>query len=65
MGKPVWLLAPYGSGLLWYWSPRKGRHSLWHPSVELFEQDDQLNWDGAIEQMVDRLGGSRSKNWPN
>jgi tetratricopeptide (TPR) repeat protein len=55
MGKPVWLLAPYGSGLLWYWSPRRGGKSLWYPSIELFEQDDQLSWEDAIGEMARRL----------
>jgi len=57
MSKKVWLLAPFGSGLLWYWTPRNGRFSMWHPSVELFEQDFQLSWDCAISEMNVRLDG--------
>jgi len=43
------LLVPFGKGKLWYWHSMNG-HSLWYPSVRIFEQSANGNWDQAIAQ---------------
>jgi len=49
LGQRGALLAPYGKGKLWYWHSVNG-HSLWYPSVRIFEQSANGNWDQAIAQ---------------
>jgi tetratricopeptide (TPR) repeat protein len=55
MGLPVWLLAPFGQGLLWYWSARDGRMSLWYPTVEIFDQIHDPDWVSSVAEMAKRL----------
>ena len=43
------LLVPHGKGKLWYWHSVNG-HSLWYPSIRIFEQSANGNWDQAIAQ---------------
>ena len=43
------LLVPFGKGKLWYWHSVNG-HSLWYPSVRIFEQSANGSWEQAIAQ---------------
>jgi tetratricopeptide (TPR) repeat protein/ADP-heptose:LPS heptosyltransferase len=43
LGRPVWLLAPAGSGRIWYWF--HGREdSPWYPSMRVYSQSRPGSW---------------------
>ena len=50
LGKETLLLLPFSTGKLWYWNDLNGR-SLWYPSVKIFKQNTQGNWDSVIEDI--------------
>jgi hypothetical protein len=54
-GVPGYILAPRGKSLIWYWANRLNGHSLWYPTLELFEQTPTLSWDQPIQQIAARL----------
>jgi hypothetical protein len=54
-GIPGYILAPRGKSLIWYWANRLNGHSLWYPTLELFEQTPTLSWDQPIQQIAARL----------
>ena len=54
-GVPGYILAPRGKSLIWYWANRQNGHSLWYPTLELFEQTPSLKWEEPIQQVADRL----------
>jgi tetratricopeptide (TPR) repeat protein len=54
-GVPGYILAPRGKSLIWYWANRQNGHSLWYPTLELFEQAPTLSWDQPIQEVAARL----------
>lgn len=51
LGVPTYLLLPKGRGLLWYWERGMSRSS-WYEGVQLFRQDESMNWKPAVEQLA-------------
>jgi hypothetical protein len=65
MGLPVWMFASYGPGLLWYWSARDGRKSLWYPTVEIFDQIKDPDWSHSVLEMAERLRVQPTQSQPS
>lgn len=57
LGIPTSLLLPKAKGKLWYWheSQIKDGRSLWYPSVKVYNQDTQGDWDDVIQKLKDKL----------
>ena len=53
LGKPTFLLAPYSAGRIWYWHEEV--ISSWYPSISLYSQDQNFEWNGAIKEIAARL----------
>jgi len=52
LGKPVWLLSRFDG--CWRWL--EGRDdSPWYPTVRLFRQESQGDWDGVVERVKSAL----------
>ena len=49
LGKPTWVMLPFPADFRWL---QNRDDSPWYPSVRLFRQDDQRDWDGVIAQMT-------------
>ena len=57
LGIQTSLLLPKAKGKLWYWHESQiinGR-SLWYPSVRVFNQETQGDWDDVIKKLKDNL----------
>lgn len=52
LGKNATVLAPRGNSVLWYWTYRLERRPYWYPSIELFDQGDDLSWANAVESAI-------------
>jgi len=52
LGKPVWVLLPYGPD--WRWLTERD-DSPWYPSMRLFRQTAIGDWDGVIERVRQHL----------
>ena len=50
LGKKTFLLLPIGKGRLLNWSSKKN-HSLWYPSVKIFQQTMYNDWTHPIENI--------------
>jgi tetratricopeptide (TPR) repeat protein len=55
MGKPVWSFIPSRAGRMWFWGTR-GEQSPWYPSMKLFRQALDGQWEPAIGQVAAALG---------
>jgi ADP-heptose:LPS heptosyltransferase len=63
MGKPVWLLVPFGPG--WPWLLHRS-DSPWYPTMRLFRQSKLGDWTLPIVQIRDelaKLSSTRSSLW--
>lgn len=54
LGKPVYLLLPYGAGKFWYWQSYLGKN-LWYKNVVTYEQIRQGDWTVPIENLKQDL----------
>ena len=54
LGKETLLLVPYSVGKFWYWHDIDGL-SLWYPSVRVFQQKTQGDWETPIHEMKSYL----------
>ncbi len=54
LGKPVYLLLPYGAGKFWYWQSHLGKN-LWYKNVVTYEQIRQGDWTVPIENLKQDL----------
>ena len=54
LGKETLLLVPYSVGKFWYWHDIDG-FSLWYPSVRVFQQKTQGDWETPIHEMKSYL----------
>jgi len=56
LNKETYLLVPENNGKLWYWHHRStNNHSLWYPSVKIFDQSPGGSWSEAIEKISDLI----------
>jgi tetratricopeptide (TPR) repeat protein len=53
LGKTTFLLVPYSVGRIWYW--HEEAISSWYPSISLYSQDQNFEWNGAIRDIASRL----------
>jgi tetratricopeptide (TPR) repeat protein len=58
-GRPVWVLAPCGRGLLWYWG-HAGEAARWYAGVRVFRQTADGSWAGPVAAVVRDLVASPS-----
>ena len=54
LGKETLLLVPYSVGTFWYGHDIDG-FSLWYPSVRVFQQKTQGDWETPIHEMKSYL----------
>ncbi|HCX14109.1 MAG TPA: hypothetical protein DGZ24_02185 [Rhodospirillaceae bacterium] len=54
LGKPVWALVPKGPGAHWYWFQNRD-DSPWYPSLRMFRQKKQGQWDETIGEVAEQL----------
>jgi ADP-heptose:LPS heptosyltransferase len=53
MGKPTYVL---DANKLWYWNQKRGRTSLWYPSVKLFPRDNvKAPWDKQVQELIQEI----------
>lgn len=60
IGKQTYLLLPKAVGKFWYWH-KKNNISLWYPSVRIFQQEIDGEWDVPIEKLKIYLENSFAK----
>jgi tetratricopeptide (TPR) repeat protein len=51
VGRPVWVLAPRGRGLLWYWGDA-GETARWYAGVRAFRQSADGSWAEAVAAVI-------------
>jgi ADP-heptose:LPS heptosyltransferase len=54
LGKPVWLLVPYGQGRLWYWFKER-KDSPWYPHMRVYRQVNGQSWAGLVASIQKEL----------
>jgi ADP-heptose:LPS heptosyltransferase len=52
LGRPVWILVPFRPD--WRWLLERG-DSPWYPSMQLFRQPEQADWDRVVMTLRDKL----------
>ncbi|NKB43849.1 MAG: hypothetical protein GKS03_06175 [Alphaproteobacteria bacterium] len=57
LGIPTALLVPRYTGRFWYWFRGQAR-SPWYPSVQIYEADENGNWDEALAEITRRINTS-------
>ena len=53
LGKKTLLLVPYSAGRIWYWHEEE--KSSWYPNITIYSQDQNFEWNSAIEKVVRQL----------
>jgi len=53
LGKTTFLLVPHSAGRIWYW--HEENISSWYPSISLYSQDQNFEWNGAIIDIANIL----------
>ena len=51
-GLPVWILAPKGKSLIWYWF-FKGFRSLWYRNARIFRLQNTRQWKHLINEVIE------------
>lgn len=59
LGKPTWILNRFDT--CWRWL-QEGEDSAWYPSVKLFRQKQQGDWDGVLNAIVRSLNKITKNN---
>ena len=54
LGKKTYLLLPRYIGRLWYWHCNN-QQSLWYPSISVFKQGEDGDWESAIESIRQKI----------
>lgn len=54
LGKPCWVLLPFGRGRMWYW-PREGERTPWYDSLHLIRQPRRGDWSAAMLRLNEVL----------
>lgn len=50
LGKPVFIILPFGPGLLYYWQLDRS-DTPWYPSAKLYRQERMGDWGGALARV--------------
>lgn len=50
LGKTTFLLLPFAAGKFWYWHSIN-QQSIWYPSVKVFQQEAEGNWNAPISKL--------------
>jgi tetratricopeptide (TPR) repeat protein len=56
LGKPTFVLVPYGNAHLWYWFA-EGDRSPWYPSVRLQRKAKQQTWAMMVQALAGEIAG--------
>ena len=51
LGIPTILMLPKNIGKLWYWANSTNNQSLWYPTVKIFKQNEENDWDSVISEI--------------
>jgi tetratricopeptide (TPR) repeat protein len=54
LGKPCWVLLPFGRGRMWYW-PRHGIRTPWYESLRLMRQEVPGDWSAVLRDVGEAL----------
>ena len=54
LGKKTYLLIPNGNSKLWYWHEKHTR-SLWYPSVQIFTQLANSDWEKSLTDVYEKI----------
>jgi tetratricopeptide (TPR) repeat protein len=54
LGKPVWLLLPFGQGRLWYWFKDR-KDSPWYPHIRIYRQMRGQPWADLVSSLREDL----------
>jgi ADP-heptose:LPS heptosyltransferase len=54
LGRPTWVLAPYGYTRLWYWFTDRA-DSPWYPHVQIRRQAMSQPWSDLIQSVSDEV----------
>jgi hypothetical protein len=57
LGKPVWVMVPYGQGRLWYWFGER-EDSLWYPRMRICRQQPGQSWADLVAAIAPRIAGT-------
>jgi tetratricopeptide (TPR) repeat protein len=64
LGKPVWLLVPFGQGRFWYWFKDR-KDSPWYPHMRIYRQLREQSWadlvssiEKDLSEFIGRPGGA-------
>jgi len=52
IGKRTILILPFETGKFWYWH-EIDHHSLWYPSIRIFSQKTQGDWDSVMSEVAE------------
>ena len=55
LGKITYLLLPKQYGKLWYWDNNLDNNNLWYPSIRKIYQTNEGEWDGAVENLYNKI----------
>jgi len=55
IGKRTILILPFETGRFWYWH-EIDNHSLWYPSIRIFNQKTQGHWGGVMSEVTEFMG---------
>ena len=50
LGKKTFLIVPYSAGRIWYW--HEEATSSWYPSITLYSQSRNFEWNDAIKDIA-------------
>lgn len=56
LGKPVFLMLPFGKGRLWCWQAERS-DALWYPNVRVFRQPAEGDWASVLAEVRAALAG--------
>jgi len=51
LGIPTILMLPKNIGKLWYWANASDGQSLWYPTIKIFKQNVENDWDSVISEI--------------
>jgi hypothetical protein len=64
LGKPTWVLLPFGYARIWYWLKRRS-DSLWYPRVTLVRQGLNEPWKSVVQRASDDVSRMLRERLPH